>query len=71
MLFSEKTKMPHHPLLRLNEEYVQEAYTQQAAVQKNSFLILDCQLSFKEHIKTVLSKVNITIETIHIWEALY
>ena len=38
MIFCAKTKTLIHPLLCYNDTYVQEAYAQQTAFQKNSFV---------------------------------
>ena len=56
IIFSLKIKKPFHTPLNFNNTNVK-----QAAFQKHLDLILDSQLSFEEHLKTIFSKVNKTI----------
>ena len=56
VIFSRKIKKPLQTPLNFNNTNVK-----QTAFQKNLGLILDSQLSFEEHLKTVFYKVNKTI----------
>ena len=56
VIFSRKIKKPLHIPLNFNN-----ANAKQNAFQKHLGLILDSQLSFEEHLKTIFSKVNKTI----------
>ena len=56
VIFSRKIKKPFHTPLNFNNTNVK-----QTAFQKHLGLILDSQLSFEEHIKTIFSKVYKTI----------
>ena len=54
-IFSRKIKKPLHIPLNFNNTNVKET-----AFQKHLGLILDSQLSFEEHLKTIFSKANKT-----------
>ena len=56
VIFSCKVKKPLHIPLNFNNTNVK-----QTAFQKHLGLILDSQLSFEEHLKTIFSKANKTI----------
>ena len=56
VIFSPKIKKPLYTPLNLNDTNVK-----QTAFQKHLGLILDSQLSFGEHLKTIFNKVNKTI----------
>ena len=56
VIFFRKIKKPLHIPLNFNNTNVK-----QTAFQKHLGLILDSQLSFEEHLKTILSKANKTI----------
>ena len=59
VIFSRKIKKPLHTPLNFNNTNVK-----QTAFQKHLGLILDSQLSFEEHLKSIFSKVNKTIRLI-------
>ena len=59
VIFSCNIKKPLHAPLTFNN-----ANVKRTAFQKHLGLILDSQLSFEEHLKTIFSKVSKTIELI-------
>ena len=56
VIFSWKTKKQYHPPLALNNNNVSETNSQ-----KHLGVVLDNRLSFEEHLKMILNKVNKTI----------
>ena len=56
VIFSSKTKQDSHPLLAFNNNNVPETYSQ-----KHLGIALDNRLSFEDHLKMMLNKVNKTI----------
>ena len=53
MLFSRKTKIQNRPTISRNNIQVERA-----SYQKHLGLILDERLNFKQHIDSVISKIN-------------
>ena len=56
VIFSRKTKQEHHPHLACNNNNVLETNSQ-----KHLGVVLDNRLSFEDHLKMILNKVNKTI----------
>ena len=56
VIFSRKTKKEYHPPLAFNNNNVSETNSQ-----KHLGVVLDNRLSFEDHLKMILNKVNKTI----------
>ena len=56
VIFSRKTKKEYHPPLAFNNKNVSETNSQ-----KHLGVVLDNRLSFEDHLKMILNKVNKTI----------
>ena len=56
VIFSKKTKKEYHPLLAFNNNNVSETNSK-----KHSGVVIDNCLSFEDHLKMLLNKVNKTI----------
>ena len=56
IIFSRKTKKEYHPPLAFNNNNVSETNSQ-----KHLGVVLDNRLSFEDHLKMILNKVNKTI----------
>ena len=60
VIFSRKTKKDYHPPLAFNNNNVRETDSQ-----KDLGIVLDNCLSFQDHLKMILNKVNKSIEILH------
>ena len=60
VIFSRKTKKDYHPPLASNNNNVPETDSQ-----KHLGIVLDNRLSFEDHLKMIVSKVNNTIGLLH------